>query len=469
MTEPTKAKLIDGEAEQGVLGAFLLSQDPDTVQPVRKILPTPEYFASGAYRILYEAMCTLIDKGVALDPITLRNYLQGQKLLDEVGGVEAVAQLADAVPTAANAVFHASIVRELFDRRQMVAQGERLITLAHDQQLAPADVLATAVTELSRTTVHRAGFKPRSWTEILIDAGSRIEDRVRHNRWLTGVPSGLTDLDRILGGAEPGEAIFLAARPSIGKTALALKLARNAALHFLREAKEDEEPMVSMVASREMRIDHLVERLLSAEADLRLRQKLMLAKLVDHDFTKIAEAQGRLNRLPLRLMDSETHDLTSPGHIRLAIEHFQATEKRRVGFLVVDYIQLLHIGGDVENRNHELGMIAEALKDIGVQCGFPVLVLAQLNRENEKAARRPRSSDLRDSGEIEQVADKIILLHAEPKNPEWEEGLVEVLVDKNRNGETGSCKLAFDKHTQAWRGWAKVSDDVSRSDRGVAA
>ena len=465
MSDTTPNPLVDAEAEQAVLGALMLASDePEVVHTVRQLLPAPDHFHGGQYRLLYRVFCELIDKGVKLDPLTVRDHLRAQHLLDEVGGIEAIATLADAVPTAANAEFHAKIVRELADRRRMVAQGDRLRSLAHDRQLKTGDIMATVVHELATTSLHRVNRPIRTWVSILLDASEAIEQRLKSQRLHEGILTGLTDLDRITDGAMPGEAIIVGARPSLGKTALATRMARSAAKQFYVETPKDEDPPCAVIVSREMLIDPIVQRLFSAESDVPIKLRLKSGHWQDSDFTKMAKAQGTLSKLPLRILDTAGYDLSTPGQIRLALEHFQVMEKCRVGFVVVDYLQLLKADANDthENRNLELGAVTQALKDIGMQMHVPMVILAQLNRELEKANRRPRGSDIRDSGEVEQIADKILLLHSEEKwNQEWPQGKIEVIVDKNRNGETGHCYLDFNKYTQRWRGWTEATGEAA--------
>jgi len=455
----TATTLVDLEVEEAILGALLLTNgtDPKLVQTVRKLLPSPEYFSLARHQLIYRGMCELIDKGVALDVFILRDHFDGLGLLTEVGGVEGIATLAETIPTGANGEFHGRIIRDLADRRKLVSQAEKLRMLATDRSISLHDTVAETVGDLARSMVYVKGRSPKKWTTALLDAAEVIEARAKNPKGFDGIPCGLPDLDRVVGGAKPGELIILAARPSIGKSSLMCQMTGAAAAHFDRTTPEDETPPVAAIASLEMSVEKLTLRFLSNTADIPLGRLMKDGTLSDSDISRIHRAYSFLGNLPLYLMDSSTHEIRTPGALRLAVEHLQAVDGCRIGFLAVDYLQYMRADGKEDSRNLELGMIAKALKTLGAQMGFPVLLLAQLNRELEKAGRKPRSSDLRDSGEIEQDADKIILLHAEPRNEEWDPGLIEAIVDKNRDGDTGLVKLSFDKATQRWRGYTKAT------------
>lgn len=446
---------VDHEAEQAVLGALVLSQnDPEVFVAVRRWLPTPAHFGSAAHRELYQALGELMDRGVAIDALTLRDHLAATKRLDAVGGLPYIAAVADAVPTTANAGYHAQIVREWSNRRAVRTQADRLARLAADRELAATDLLTQAIADLTGTALATQVHTPRSWVGALVDLQSEIEEQATRRHAFLGVPSGFAALDRLTLGLTAGEIAVLAARPSMGKTSLALRMARNAARWFASEAEADAPPRHVAIMSCEMTEKRLLTRLLAAESGVAIRRKLATKAFADRDYTAIATAAQALATLPLRTFDRERFDLRTPGQIQLALQHFCATERVPVGLVVVDYLQLLTADTDRENRNLELGVVMNELKAMGQRLGFPVLVLAQLNRESEKAKRRPQLSDLRDSGEIEQTADHVMFLHAE-KTPEWEEGKVELLLDKNRDGETGLCPLHFARETQRWTGWQR--------------
>ncbi|HET7024861.1 MAG TPA: replicative DNA helicase [Gemmatimonadales bacterium] len=454
----TDLPLIDLEAEQCVLGALIQEQDPVQVFPVRELLPTPESFGTAPHQEIYRTLLALLDQGTPIDHLTLRNALEAAKSLEAVGGLRYLADLVDAVPTAANLVHHAGIVRAWHQRRQVARQGERLLRLAHDRELRSEDLLAQSMADLTQTAVQAIGLKRRSWSELLFTVGEKIEAQAASGRMLQGVPSGFIDLDRLTLGWRTGDLIVIAARPSVGKSSFALRLARNAAEAFV-EAPGSEAPLVALVISLEMGQEDLVERLLSAESGVAIRSCIARGRFTDRDLSEIARAQTRLGALPIRILDQATHRIRTPGQVRIAIQHFEATERQKVGLVIVDYVQYLRHDGQEENRNRELGEITKTLKTMGLQLGFPVVLLGQLNRESVKSNRRPQLSDLRDSGEIEQDADLVLFLHRDEKAENWgPPGKTEVILEKQRNGPTGLVTLELNKYTQQWHSFLNLSE-----------
>lgn len=432
--------LRDGEAEQGVLGAFLFGLEPEVVVRVREILPSPRSFGFDKYAHLYALVCALLDRGAPIDPLTLRDEAaRTQAPFD----IEEVAACADAVPTSANVVFHAEIVRDHFLRRELARIGRETVARAEAREVAIDSAYAESVQSLvsaAAPTLAKGadtiGNHLSGVLEDLTERGDSLLDR-------GAVTTGLDDLDEYLGGLAPGRMVVLAARPKKGKTSFALHLAREAANHG---------PVYFV--SREMGKDELVERLLCSEAGLHLKRRGH--RYSDRDVAELMRASKRLADLPLWI-DTETK---TPGMLRLKLAA-EIAHGRKPALVVVDYLQLLRWPAKVESRNIEVGKMTGALKgDIAKDLDLSVLVLSQLSRasvENGKE-RPPVLSDLRDSGSIEQDADQIVMLHyAGAENgrdsvaPWGAATRTELWIRGNRHGPGGKLDVFYDRATGIWR------------------
>lgn len=432
--------LVALEAERSVLGAALLGLDPEVAVKLREILPSPLAFADAAHRHAYTAIAALLDRGVPVDTLTVRDEAVR---LGVPHDLDLLADLSAEVPTTASVLAHAEIVRDHFLRRELARIGRETVARAEAREVAIDSAYAESVQSLVSAAAptlakgaETIGGHLSGVLEDLTERGDSLLDR-------GAVTTGLDDLDEYLGGLAPGRMVVLAARPKKGKTSFALHLAREAANHG---------PVYFV--SREMGKDELVERLLCSEAGLHLKRRGH--RYSDRDVTELMRASKRLADLPLWI-DTETK---TPGMLRLKLAA-EIAHGRKPVLVVVDYLQLLRWPAKTESRNIEVGKMTGALKgDIAKDLDLPVLVLSQLSRasvENGKE-RPPVLSDLRDSGSIEQDADQIVMLHyAGAENgrdalaPWGPATRTELWIRGNRHGPGGKLDVFYDRATGIWR------------------
>lgn len=421
----------NNEAEQAVLGAMLLDQD--AALNAAQIL-TDDMFYREAHRRLYRAMVTLTERRSVIDHITLRDELNRRGELDTIGGYDYIAELTDAVPTAANLEFHAQIVRDKAILRRLIETATSIITEAYDASAAPRELLDSAEARIFHVSQQRREEGFTRLKEMLWPTMERIETLQKRGQAITGVPAGFTDLDNLTSGFQPGELVVVAARPSMGKTAFVLNIATHAAV----------EGHGTAIFSLEMSKEALVQRMLTAEArvDSQLVRRGMLR---DFDFTKLARAAGVLQSCPVWIDDTPALTLLE---MRSKARRLRAESDVRM--IVVDYLQLMRSPEYAENRVQEISDISRSLKGLAKELEVPVIALSQLSRASEQRGgeRKPILSDLRDSGAIEQDADLVIFIHRPEyydRDDESKKGLAEIMLEKHRNGPTGLVHLYFNR------------------------
>ncbi len=420
------------EAEQAVLGAMLLDQDA-ALRAVELVDDT--VFYREGHRRLFRAMRALIERRSVIDPVTLNDELERRGELSQVGGAEYVAELVDAAPTAANLEHHTKILREKSILRRLIEASTQTITEAYDGRSQAPDLLDLAEARIFQISQQRRDQGFTRLKEMLWPAMERIEALQRSGKTITGVPTGFVDLDEMTSGFQPSELIIVAARPSMGKTALVLNVAAHAAI----EAK-----VGVAIFSLEMSKDALVQRLLTAEAQVD-SSRVRRSALRDADFTRLARAAGILQGCPIWIDDTPAITLLEMRSKarRLKAEH-------DIGLLVVDYLQLMRSPEYAENRVQEISDVSRSLKGLSRELKIPVIALSQLSRASEQRGgeRKPILSDLRDSGAIEQDADIVIFIHRPEyydKEDETKRGIAEILLAKHRNGPTGDFTLRFSR------------------------
>ncbi len=421
----------NNEAEQAVLGAMLLDQD--AALNAAQIL-TDDMFYREAHRRLFRAMVTLTERRSVIDHITLRDELNRKGELDTIGGYDYIAELTDAVPTAANLEYHAQIVRDKAILRRLIETATNIITEAYDANAAPRDLLDSAEARIFHVSQQRREEGFTRLKEMLWPTMERIETLQKRGQAITGVPAGFTDLDNLTSGFQPGELVVVAARPSMGKTAFVLNIATHAAV----------EGHGTAIFSLEMSKEALVQRMLTAEArvDSQLVRRGMLR---DFDFTKLARAAGVLQSCPVWIDDTPALTLLE---MRSKARRLRAESDVRM--IVVDYLQLMRSPEYAENRVQEISDISRSLKGLAKELEVPVVALSQLSRASEQRGgeRKPILSDLRDSGAIEQDADLVIFIHRPEyydREDESKRGLAEIMLEKHRNGPTGLVHLHFNR------------------------
>jgi replicative DNA helicase len=426
------------EAEQAVLGAMLLDQD--AALKAAEILDDTMFYKEG-HRLLFRSMLSLTERGDVIDPVTLRDELSRRGDLDRSGGMEYLAALIDVVPTAANIDYHAKIVRDKAVLRRLVEASTGIIQDIYEGHGTAGEVLDNAEHRIFQVAQFRRAEEFIRIKELIWPTMERIEQLQSGAGSVTGVPSGFIDLDRLTAGFQRSDLVILAARPSMGKTALALNIVQHAAIEF-------NTPIA--IFSLEMSKDQLVQRLLCSEG-LVDAQRLRRGQLRDDDYPKLARAAGLLGTAPIWIDDSAA---LTPLAMRSKARRLKA--EHDIALVIVDYLQLMQGPGDVENRQQEISYISRSLKALAKELDVPVVALSQLSRAPEQRGgehRRPQLSDLRESGAIEQDADVVLFIYRQefydgpfdPKTNESIEGIAEVLVGKQRNGPTGNLKLHFKK------------------------
>lgn len=427
--------LIDADLERELLGCLLV--DPDQALAVLATVGRPAAFGVVIHRHLFQAICALVAANQPVDPVTIRGEL-ARAGADDVGDL--VADCAESVVSPSVALSAARRVRELATRREVIGAATQAIQAAGDLTIPLEATVGATVESLVRGDGGR-GREPVGLVKGMVDVLTEIEARAKLGPHLSsGVPSMLPDLDALTDGWQRQDLVIVAARPSVGKTAFALGCA-------IRAAEEDAGAVV--IISREMGERALYRRLLAHEARVNV-QRLRTPESFHLAYADLSEAARNL--APLPIVVDERAD--TPGRIRLVTHRAQA-QFGKVALVIVDYLQLLGSGRRTTGETEEMTKISNGLKRLAVECDVPVVALSQLSRANDKERRRPKLSDLRQSGAIEQDADLVIFLHR-GEGGDYEHGMLDVDLAKHRNGEVGLVHAEFDRATQRWRGWRSL-------------
>ena len=420
------------EAEAAVLGAILLERD--ALVKAFEIL-RPEHFYKEAHQKIFTACRELFERNEPVDLITLANELARHNQLEEMGGSQYLVSLVEAVPTAANVVYHASIVRGKALLRELISAGTSIVSSAYedtDPTETLLDLAEKRIFEVSKDRI-RPSFRPiKSVLKSTFEDIERLYSRKAH---VTGVPTGFDDLDDLTGGLQHSDLIIIAGRPSMGKSSFALSMAMHAAM---------EERIPTAIFSLEMSMSHVVQRMLCAEARVEA-YRLRTGRLGDADWPKLTTAAGRLSEAPLYIDDTPTMTV-----LELRAKARRVKAEHGVGLMVIDYLQLLKGGGRYESRQQEMTEICRSLKSLSKELEIPIVALSQLSRAVEaREDKRPQLADLRESGAIEQDADLVAFIYRPGyykalKSPAEKENYeAEIIVAKQRNGPTGSIPLTF--------------------------
>lgn len=416
------------EGEQAVLGALMIS--PEAISRVVDILE-PDYFYRKAHQMIYAAMLDLFDKNEPIDVVTISQYLKDQGKLDSVGGRQYLSDLALCVATTANVEYYGRTVNEKALLRNLIKAGSEIVASCYED--IDAELVIDKAEHLIFGIAQRRNMQQLVHIrDIVNDSFAKIEERYENRDTLAGVPSGFYDLDLITSGFQNSDLIIVAARPSMGKTALCLNIAQHAAV---------EHKLPVALFSLEMSKEQLVQRLLCSEAGIDAN-KMRTGMLQSNDWTKLAAAMGRLGEAPIYIDDSA---VVTTLEIRAKARRLKA-EMKNLGLIIVDYIQLMQGRKQSDNRVQEVSEISRGLKTLARELGVPVIALSQLSRAVEgRQNKRPMLSDLRESGSIEQDADIVMFIYRDDYyNPESEQkGEAEIIVAKQRNGPTGTIDLLY--------------------------
>ena len=437
------------EAEQAVLGAMLI--DKEAIAKASEILTSSDFYRE-AHRVIFNAMLELYNKNEAVDMVTVTEILKRDNKLEDIGGIAYITSLANVVLTAANVKYHADIVAEKSVLRQLVRVSTEIAAMGYEANDDVGTLLDTAesrILEISNRK-KKADFTPIN--DVLMESVQNIEKLLNNKGGLTGLPSGFADLDKLTSGLHPSDFIILAARPSMGKTALALNIVQNVALRAHK--KIGGEPRSVAFFSLEMSKEQLVNRMLCAEAGID-SQRLRVGEMGDKDWDALWGACDLMSKAKIYIDDTAgitVMDMRSRAR-RLKAEH-------GLDLIVVDYLQLMQGSGKRNNsgdRQQEVSEISRSLKALARELDVPVLALSQLSRSVEaRQIKRPMLSDLRESGSLEQDADIVAFLYREDYyNPETENKHTELIIAKHRNGPVDTVNLFFHKQFTKFVGFSK--------------
>jgi len=427
------------DAEESVLGAMMLSSG--AIGAVSEFVDAADFYRE-SHGHIYRAVLGLYARGEPVDAITVVDELDRLGHLEEVGGQERVTELAALVPAASNAAHYARIVHEMATLRGLIRAGNDIARLGFDRPGETVELVDRAEQIVFELSQQRVSGEFTHIDDLLKESFERITLLMEAGTDITGTPSGFRDLDRLTSGFQPGNLVIVAARPSMGKSALALCMAANVSVRH-------EQPVA--LFTLEMSKAEVTQRLMCAEGKVE-SQRLRTGKLATDDWPRLTAACSKLTKAPIYVDDTGSITMME---IRSKLRRLKMREPS-LGLVIVDYLQLMTSGTTVENRVQEVSQISRALKVLARDLDVPIVALSQLSRAVEQRHdKRPILSDLRESGSIEQDADLVLFVYRdEYYNPEDTEsaGIAEVILAKHRNGPTGIEKLAFQKR------YAKFSD-----------
>lgn len=433
------------EAEKAVLGAIFLNTDAlvDAMEQV-----SADDFYRRAHQLIFQVMVDLNDRDEAIDAVTVTDELTRQNQLEDVGGVNYIAELAGSVPTASNVTYYAKIVREKATLRRLIQTATRIVSDGYAEDESVSDILDSAeqaIMSVSEST-NQSGFKVIK--DVLNSTFEDIDRLSQQEDTVTGLSTGYRDLDKITTGLHEDELMILAARPAVGKTAFALNIAQNVG------TKTDK---AVAIFSLEMGAESLVSRMLCAEGSINANH-LRTGQLAEDEWQNLIVAMGSLSKANIFIDDTAGIKMSE---IRAKCRRLDKEQNGNLGLILIDYLQLIESGG-AENRQQEVSAISRQLKKLAKELHVPVIALSQLSRGVEQRQdKRPVLSDIRESGSIEQDADIVSFLYRDDyyeredgddnggggggQDDTQDVGEVEVIIEKNRSGPRGTVKLLFVK------------------------
>ena len=419
------------DSERALLGAIMIK--PDSLHDVVDVVH-PDAFYSEKHRIIYNSMMFLWGKNEPIDLLTVTSRLRDQNKLESIGGTAYLSDLVAGVPAASNAPHYAGVVQKKAMLRQLIEAGDYISELGYDEASEVEETLDKAEKKVYEVTNTPTLHKFVSMRDSLTEAWARLENLAANKGELRGVKTGFKELDGLLAGLQKSDLVILAARPSMGKTAFALDIARQAAV---------QNGTVVGMFSLEMSSQQLVDRMVAAEAKVNSWNLRTGKGLTAEDYEKIRDSYDRLSKAPIYIDDKAGNTILNMRAVarRLKREH-------GLGMIVVDYLQLMMPSNsrNSDNMVQQVTEISRSLKQLARELDVPVLALSQLSRAVEQRRGRPRLSDLRDSGSIEQDADVVMFIHREDKMTDNQDrpNIAEILVEKHRNGPVGKIELYFD-------------------------
>jgi replicative DNA helicase len=421
------------EAERSVLGAILIHNE--AFNHAAEVLEPRDFFRD-AHRRIFEKMVQLSERNEAIDLVTLKEALTRSRELDEVGGPAYITALVDGLPRATNVEYYARIVKEKATLRNLIFASNKILASAYEAEDDPDEILDGAEHAIFSIAENRVREGFISMRDLAHQSFETIEQAHARKELITGVPSGFRDLDELTSGFQRGDLVIVAARPSVGKTALVLNIAQH-----VGTKEYDSRKRTVGIFSLEMSKEQLFLRMLTSEANIdghRLRTGFLLEK----DWGRLSHALGTLSETKIYIDDTP-----GIGVLEMRAKARRLMAEHGLDLLIVDYVQLMQARGRFDNRTIELGAISRSLKGQAKELSIPILVISQLSRAPEsRSDHRPMLSDLRESGALEQDADVVVLLFRADQYPDAkpeEQGIAELNIAKQRNGPTGLVKLAF--------------------------
>lgn len=435
------------ELEEAVLGAIMLEKSAfDTVAEILKA----ECFYVDAHQRIYKSFQSLVQKNLPIDILTVVEELKAKEELDMVGGPYFITKLTNSVVSTANIDTHARIVLQKFIQRELIRISGEIIGDAYEDSTDVFDLMDDAEDKIFKITNNFLKTDYKEMSSALAEAINRIDEMRNRTEDISGVPSGFPTMDRVTYGWQPTDLIILAARPAVGKTAFALNLARNAAMNPTR-------PTAVAFFSLEMGAGQLVQRILSAESEI-MMEKISRGKLEDYEYQQLhAKGIKRLEKAAIFIDDTAALNI-----FEFRAKARRLVNKNKVGFIIIDYLQLMSGSGNSGSREQEISTISRTLKQLAKELHVPIIALSQLSRavETRKESKMPQLSDLRESGAIEQDADMVMFIYRpeyyEVMNNEMGEstkGETHVRIAKHRNGSLETIKLRANLAIQKFHEW----------------
>ena len=432
------------EAESSVLGGILLENE--AINRVLEVLTTDDFYRE-SHRKIFRAMIELYDRSEPVDLITLSDILKAKGDLEAVGGSAYLASLANAIPTSANIHHYARIVREKAIRRYLISAATTIATRGFEDQENVDEFLDEAEKVIFDISEKRVRTSFVMVGEMIRDSIKMVERLYERKELVTGVPSGYKDLDRLTAGFQPSDLIVVAGRPSMGKTALCLNIATHAAFGGTGVA----------IFSLEMAKEQLVLRMLCSEARID-HSRVRSGYLADREFPALVMAAGKLAETPIYIDDTPA---ISVLELRAKARRLVRDREKKIGLIIVDYLQLMRGARTASNREQEISDISRSMKALAKELSVPVIAISQLNRRVEdRGDKRPMMADLRESGAIEQDADLIAFVFREVVYNENvdDPNVAEIIVSKQRNGPTGTVRLTFFKEFTRFENYTGVEE-----------
>ncbi|MES2416138.1 MAG: replicative DNA helicase [Patescibacteria group bacterium] len=424
------------DSEKAVLGSILLRKD--ALNEIEDAINGDSFYVE-KHKILFETMLELVSRNEPIDMLSLSTKLSEKKMLEAVGGNKYIADIVNSVPSSTNARYYAEIVQKKYILRSLIDSADYISELAFDENDEHMDeILDQAEKRIFSVVSSPKNQKFVALKDALPEAWERLEKLHEHKGMLRGLPTGFKDLDAILSGLQKQDLIILAARPSVGKTTLALDIARMAATLHGKSVG---------IFSLEMSTQQLIDRMLSAESKVNAWKLRTGGISTDNEFSLLRDSIDRLSKAQIHIDDKSANTIVG---MKAAARRLKA--EKGLDLIVVDYLQLMSTSKSYDNMVNQVTEISRSLKALAKELDVPVLALSQLSRAVEARGGKPRLSDLRDSGSIEQDADVVMFIHREDKGKDESErtNIAEILIEKHRNGPTGKIDLYFDDKTSSF-------------------